>query len=213
MSGQVQKQSAKLASELGVNSGEKREGADSQSVGHFAGGQPPSDTALAAAAARRDCKKQDATPAIRRVKHSEVFRLRLTKEELDGLHALAGRTGINRSRLARKALRELITGSVDLLAREQQAVLELARQMRLIGVNLEQIARQLSNRSGADKSLAEKVVKLADKYSKGEYIWRHLVANARARIVPKQGRSWAPEVRMACTIGIPRCAIRKHLCR
>lgn len=103
--------------------------------------------------------------------------------------ALSTRTGIRRSRLARKALRELITGNVDLLEREQQAVLQLARQMRLIGVNLNQIARQLNRGEAPGQALAEVVENLTLAYREGEYAWRHLVAAARARTVPEHGRA------------------------
>lgn len=173
-----------------AKSGEKREGADSQNGGHFAGGPPRSDAALAAGAAHRDSKAPPAPkPVMRRAKRSEKFRVRLTDEELDGLHALAARTGINRCRLARKALRELITGNVDLLDREQQAVLELARQMRLIGVNLNQVARQLNRGDDPGRALAETIEKLAAAYSESEFTWRRLVATARARTVPEHGRA------------------------
>lgn len=177
-----------LTAERQVKSGRKREGADSQNGGHFAGGSLRSGAALAAGAARRDSKARKATPASRRVKRSEKFRLRLTDDELDGLQALAARTGINRCRLARKALRELITGGVDLLDREQQAALEVARQMRLIGVNLNQVARQLNRGDDPGRALAETVEKLAAAYNDGEFAWRRLVAAARARTVPEHGR-------------------------
>lgn len=178
-----------LEAERRARSGEKREGADSQNGGHFAGGPPRSDAALAAGAAHRDSKAPATKPVVRRAKRSEKFRVRLTDEELDGLHALAARTGINRCRLARKALRELITGNVDLLDREQQAVLELARQMRLIGVNLNQVARQLNRGDDPGRALTETVEKLAAAYSESEFAWRRLVAAARARTVPEHGRT------------------------
>jgi hypothetical protein len=128
-------------------------------------------------------------PALRRQKRSETFRVRLTDAEHEGLQALSTRTGILRSRLARKALRELITGSVDLLEREQYAVLELARQMRLIGINLNQVARQLNQGSDPGRALAETVEKLALTYNEGEFTWRRMVAAARARTVPEHGRT------------------------
>ncbi|MDB5968516.1 MAG: hypothetical protein JWQ90_966 [Hydrocarboniphaga sp.] len=128
-------------------------------------------------------------PALRRQKRSETFRLRLTDAEHEGLLALSARTGIRRSRLARKALRELITGNVDLLEREQHAVLELARQMRLIGVNLNQIARQLNRGEAPGRALVETVEQLALIYNEGEFTWRRLVAAARARTVPEHGRA------------------------
>lgn len=126
---------------------------------------------------------------MRRQKRSEKFRLRLTEDELNGLQELAARTGINRSRLARKALRELVTGNVDLLEREQHAVLELARQMRLIGINLNQVARQLNQGNDPGRALAETVEKLALTYNEGEFTWRRMVAAARARTVPENGRT------------------------
>jgi len=127
-------------------------------------------------------------PALRRQKRSETFRLRLTDDEHGALISLSQRTGICRSRLARKALRELVTGNVDLLNREQQAVLELARQMRLIGINLNQIARQLNSGETASRSLAETIEKLREALSESEYAWRRQVAAARARTVPEHGR-------------------------
>ena len=127
-------------------------------------------------------------PALRRQKRSETFRLRLTDAEHEALQALSERTGIRRSRLARKALRELVTGGVDLLEREQYAVLELARQMRLIGINLNQVARQLNRGEDPGRALAETVEQLAAAYSEGEFTWRRLVAAALARTVPEHGR-------------------------
>lgn len=128
-------------------------------------------------------------PALRHQKRSETFRVRLTDAEHEGLQALSTRTGILRSRLARKALRELITGNVDLLEREQHAVLELARQMRLIGINLNQVARQLNQGKDPGRALAETVEKLALTYNEGEFTWRRMVAAARARTVPEHGRT------------------------
>lgn len=126
-------------------------------------------------------------PALRRQKRSETFRLRLTDAEHDALLALSQRTGICRSRLARKALRELITGNVDLLESEQYAVLELARQMRLIGVNLNQIARQLNCGDGASRDLALRIEALREALKEQEFVWRRQVAAARARNVPEHG--------------------------
>jgi len=171
------------------NSGEKSEGADSQNGGHFAEGPAPSDAALAAGAAHRDSKKPNRASLVRHQKRSEKFRLRLTDDELEGLNALAARTGINRCRLARKGIREIITGGVDLLDREQMAVMELAKQMRLIGINLNQIARQLNLGKDPGNSLAETVEKLALTCNEGEFTWRRMVASARARTVPEHGRS------------------------
>ncbi len=170
-------------------SGKKREGADSQNGGHFAAQAEPAPafahgSRALAGAAHRDGKATAPRPA----KRSEKFRLRLTTAELDGLHDLAARTGIPRSRLARKALRELITGSVDLLNREQQAVLELARQMRLIGINLNQIARQMNRRDSASRNLGGSIEELREALTESEYTWRRLVATARARTVPEYGR-------------------------
>ncbi len=128
-------------------------------------------------------------PALRRQKRSETFRVRLTDAEHEGLLALSTRTGILRSRLARKALRELITGDVHLLEHEQHAVLELARQMRLIGINLNQVARQLNQGNDPGRALAETVEKLALTYNEGEFTWRRMVAAARARTVPEHGRT------------------------
>lgn len=166
--------------------GEKREGADSQNVGHFSGSAPHS--AAPAGAAPRESK---ARPAPRRAKRSETFRLRLTTEELDALHALAKRTGINRSRLARKALRELVTGGVHLLDREQLAALEVARQLRQAGINLNQIARRLNQLAGDRATLAQlerDIAQLNEAVMRSEDHWRRLVATARNRIVPEYGR-------------------------
>jgi len=127
-------------------------------------------------------------PILRRQKRSETFRVRLTDAEHGALLSLSRRTGIARSRLARKALRELVTGNVDLLQHEQQAVLELARQMRLIGNNLNQIARQLNRGDGASATLAESVELLRERLIECEYAWRRQVAAARARTVPEYGR-------------------------
>jgi len=129
-------------------------------------------------------------PILRRQKRSETFRVRLTDAEHGALRSLAQRTGICRSRLARKAIRELVTGNVDLLQHEQQAVLELARQMRLIGVNLNQIARQLNRGDGATSALAESVEALRERLTdcECEFAWRRQVAAARARTVPEYGR-------------------------
>lgn len=128
------------------------------------------------------------TPVTRRAKRSEALQTRLTAEELAALHRLAARTGIRASRLTRKAIRELVTGGVDLLNREQQAVLELARQMRLIGGNLNQIARQLNRGDAASRALAEAVEELRKGLTESEFTWRRLVAGARARTVPEHGR-------------------------
>ena len=127
-------------------------------------------------------------PALRRQKRSETFRLRLTDAEHGALLALSQRTGICRSRLARKALRELVTGNVDLLESEQYAVLELARQMRLIGINLNQIAHQLNRGDGASNGLAERIDELREVLKEHEFAWRRQVAAARARSVPEHGR-------------------------
>jgi len=127
-------------------------------------------------------------PALRRQKRSETFRLRLTDAEHGALLALSQRTGICRSRLARKALRELITGNVDLLEGEQYAVLELARQMRLIGINLNQIAHQLNRGDGASHELAERIDELREVLREHELARRRQVAAARARSVPEHGR-------------------------
>ena len=128
------------------------------------------------------------TPVRRRAKRSEALQTRLTAEEHAALHRLATRTGIRASRLARKAIRELVTGGVDLLNREQQAVLELARQMRLAGINLNQIARQLNRGDSASRGLAETLTELREALTESEYTWRRLVAAARARTVPEHGR-------------------------
>jgi len=176
-----------------AKSGEKREGADSQNVGHFAGSAPHSaaparGSRAPAGAAPRDSK---AKPALRRAKRSETFRLRLTTEELDGLQALAKRTGINRSRLARKALRELITGGVHLLDREQLAALEVARQLRQAGINLNQIARRLNQLAGdraTTRQLEHDLARLSEAVMHSEDRWRGLVAMARNRMVPEHGR-------------------------
>ena len=127
-------------------------------------------------------------PVLRRQKRSETFRVRLTDAEHGALQSLAQRTGICRSRLARKAIRELVTGNVDLLQHEQQAVLELARQMRLIGNNLNQIARQLNRGDGPSRVLAESVELLRERLTECEFAWRRQVAAARARSVPEYGR-------------------------
>jgi len=95
------------------------------------------------------------TPVRRCAKRSEALQTRLTAEEHAALRRLSVRTGIRASRLSRKAIRELVTGGVDLLNREQQAVLELARQIRLAGINLNQIARHLNRGDSASRSLAE----------------------------------------------------------
>ena len=178
-----------IEAERRVKSGKKSEGADSQNGGHFAGGPEPSDAALAAGAAHRDSRKPNAAPLVRRQKRSEKLRLRLTEDELRGLQQLAAQTGINRCRLARKALRELVTGGVDLLDREQMAVMELARQMRLIGVNLNQIARQINGGDAPSRALAVIVEQLASTCNDSEFTWRRLVATARARTVPEHGRA------------------------
>ena len=129
-------------------------------------------------------------PALRRQKRSETFRVRLTDHEHDGLLDLARRTGIPRSKLARKALRELITGGVHLLEREQIAALEVARQLRLIGINLNQIAKRLNQLAVDRDTLAQ--VKLENEQlqaavMKSEDHWRGLVAMARTRAVPEYG--------------------------
>jgi chemotaxis protein histidine kinase CheA len=176
-----------------AKSGEKREGADSQNVGHFAGSAEHSaafarGSRAPAGAPPRDGKVK---PALCRAKRSETFRVRLTTEELDGLHALAKLTGINRSRLARKALRELITGGVHLLDREQLAALEVARQLRQAGINLNQIARRL-NQLASDRAtlrqLQHDLTRLNEAVMHSEDRWRGLVAMARNRMVPEHGR-------------------------
>ncbi len=128
------------------------------------------------------------TPVRRRAKRSEALQIRLTAEEHAALHRLATRTGIRASRLARKAIRELVTGGVDLLNREQQAVLELARQIRLVGINLNQIARHLNRGDSASRSLAQTMTELREALTESEYTWRRIVAAARARTVPEHGR-------------------------
>lgn len=65
---------------------------------------------------------------------------------------------------------------------------EIARQMRLIGVNPNQVARQLNRRDDPGRALAENVENLTAAYSEGEFAWRRLVAAARARTVPEHGR-------------------------
>ncbi|GAC1632161.1 MAG: hypothetical protein NVS9B10_26310 [Nevskia sp.] len=122
------------------------------------------------------------------MKRSETFRLRLTADEHAALQTLSARTGICRSRLARKAIRELVTGNVDLLQREQIAALEVARQLRHIGVNLNQIARHLNAEGRVGKSLSAEVAALRTAVEDSEYGWRGLVAAARARSVPEYGR-------------------------
>ena len=104
----VQKQRGKLSLGRWVKDGEKREGADSQIVVHFAGKSSISEAALAAGDERRDRGNHSTRPVLRPREHSEKLRLRLTEAELQGLENLAARTAINRCRLARKALRELI---------------------------------------------------------------------------------------------------------
>jgi hypothetical protein len=176
-----------------AKSGEKREGADSQNVGHFAGSAPHPTAPARGSRAPAGATPRDgrATPAPRRAKRSETFRLRLTTEELDGLQALAKRTGINRSRLARKALRELITGGVHLLDREQLAALQVARQLRQAGINLNQIARRL-NQLASDRAtlrqLEHDLAQLSQAVMHSEDRWRGLVAMARNRMVPEHGR-------------------------
>ena len=128
------------------------------------------------------------TPVRRRAKRSEALQTRLTAEEHAALRRLAARTGIRASRLSRKAIRELVTGGVDLLNREQQAVLELARQIRLAGINLNQIARHLNRGDSASRSLAETLTELREALTESEYTWRRQVAAARARTVPEHGR-------------------------
>lgn len=128
------------------------------------------------------------TPVRRRAKRSEVVQTRLTVDERAALRRLSARTGIAASRLSRKAIRELVTGGIDLLNREQQAVLELARQIRLVGVNLNQIARHLNRGDSASRSLAETILELREALTESEYTWRRLVAAARARTVPEHGR-------------------------
>lgn len=127
-------------------------------------------------------------PVSRRPKRSEALHLRLTRDEHAGLRALSSRTGIRRSRLARKALRELITGGVDLLERDQQATLELARQMRLIGVNLNQIARRVNQGESPSRALADVLDQFRAALRECEWTWRRQVAAARARIVVVAGR-------------------------
>ena len=128
------------------------------------------------------------TPVRRRAKRSEALQTRLTAEEHAALRHLSARTGIRASRLARKAIRELVTGGVDLLNREQQAVLELARQIRLVGINLNQIARHLNRGDGTSRSLADTITELREALTESEFTWRRLVAAARARTVPEYGR-------------------------
>jgi hypothetical protein len=128
------------------------------------------------------------TPVRRRAKRSETLQTRLTAEEHSALRHLSDRTGIRASRLVRKAIRELVTGGVDLLNREQQAVLELARQMRLIGVNLNQIARHLNRGDSDSHGLRRSIEELRQALTESEYTWRRLIATARARTVPEYGR-------------------------
>lgn len=130
----------------------------------------------------------DTLPVSRRPKRSEALHLRLTREEHAGLRTLSARTGIRRSRLARKALRELITGGADLLERDQQAVLELARQMRLIGINLNQIAHRVNLGEALGRDLALVLNQLRAALRDSEWTWRRQVAAARARIVAVAGR-------------------------
>ncbi|MDB5977357.1 MAG: hypothetical protein JWR07_4117 [Nevskia sp.] len=130
----------------------------------------------------------DTLPVSCRPKRSEALHLRLTREEHAGLRVLSTRTGIRRSRLVRKALRELITGGADLLERDQQAVLELARQMRLIGVNLNQIARRVNQGEPPGRALADVLDQLRAALKDCEWTWRRQVAATRARIVAVAGR-------------------------
>ncbi len=101
---------------------------------------------------------------------------------------LANRTGIRASRLARKAIRELVTGGVDLLNREQQAVLELARQMRLIGINLNQIARQMNRGDGSSRSLGRSRSKSAARGADRKRI--HLAPPGRRRTGTDSAGAW-----------------------
>ncbi|MDB5973302.1 MAG: hypothetical protein JWR07_62 [Nevskia sp.] len=129
-------------------------------------------------------------PALRHQKRSETFRVRLTDHEHDGLLDLARRTGIPRSKLARKALRELITGGVHLLEREQLAALEVARQLRLIGINLNQIAKRMNQLAGDRDTLVQvrqENERLQSAVMESEDHWRGLVVMARTRAVPEYG--------------------------
>lgn len=115
----------------------------------------------------------------------------MTAEEMQRLKDVSAQTGINRSHLIRKAVRELLTGTVHLLEREQLAALEVARQLRLIGVNLNQIAKRLNQLDGDRDTLVcveRDIQKLQAAVMQSEDHWRGLVAMARNRIVPEYGR-------------------------
>lgn len=125
----------------------------------------------------------------RRVKRSEAMRLRLRDTEWEGLDRLASRTGINKSRLARKALRELITGGVDLLEREQQAVLTLSKGLRALQFDLHELARHCEL-SGADADAVLAQLSCLEAWcAESDLRWRGLIAAARARTVPEHGRT------------------------
>jgi predicted DNA-binding protein len=185
-----------LPAERRAKSGEKREGADSQNGGHFAAQAEPAPapargSRALAGATHRDRKARSARPALRPGKRSEKYRWRMTAEEMQRLKDVSAQTGINRSHLIRKAVRELLTGTVHLLEREQLAALEVARQLRLIGINLNQIAKRLNQLAG-DRDTLERVQRDVQKVHaevmEAEDHWRGLVVMARNRIVPEYGR-------------------------
>lgn len=124
----------------------------------------------------------------RRVKRSEVLRLRLQEAEWQGLRRLSDRTGINQSRLARKALRELVTGGVDLLEREQQQVLVLSRSLRSLQSDLKALSERSMTGDEEGAAVLEQLSRLQIWCAESDLRWRGLIAAARARTVPEHGR-------------------------
>lgn len=124
----------------------------------------------------------------RRLKRSETLRLRLRENEWAGLHHLAKTTGINQSRLARKALRELVTGGVDLLEREQLQVLELSRGLRALQSELGNLSVHCKDKGVDGSAVLKQLARLEAWCADSDLRWRGLIAAARARTVPEHGR-------------------------
>ena len=125
----------------------------------------------------------------RRIKRSEAMRLRLRENEWEGLRRLAKTTGINKSRLARKALRELITGGVDLLEREQQEVLTLSHELRALRSELGALSAHYKNARTDALVVLPQLARLEAWCAESDLRWRGLIAAARARTVPEHGRT------------------------
>lgn len=92
--------------------------------------------------------------------------LRLCVEDLAALEAEAARSGLSRTRWVVALVRRRLHGSPQLSPPEAAAFIEVQRELRRIGVNLNQIARTLHSAGGdarsSDRELARVVAFAAE---------------------------------------------------